>query len=141
RMTKDGRLIEVSVTISPLRNTQGEVIGASKIARDVTSQKQVERELRAAKESAEQANRSKDQFLSVLSHELRTPLTPVLAAIGYLESDPSVTPEDLQEQIAMIRRNVETEARLVDDLLDVTRISRGKLQLHFEVVDAHSVLR
>ena len=73
-----------------------------------------------------------------LSHELRTPLTPVLAAIGLLENDPHLPPE-MREQVSMIRRNIETEARLVDDLLDVTRIARGKMQLHFEVVDAHAV--
>jgi len=76
----------------------------------------------------------------VLSHELRTPLTPVLAAISLLERDRTVT-GDLAESVAMIRRNVETEARLVDDLLDLTRIARGKVRLHFEVVDAHAVIR
>ncbi|CAN5487227.1 response regulator [soil metagenome] len=140
RMTKDGRLIDVSVTISPLRDAKGRMIGASKIARDITLQRQVQRELAAAKESAEQASRAKDEFLSVLSHELRTPLTPVLTAISYIEMT-GQAPAELREQIAMIRRNVETEARLVDDLLDVTHIARGKMDLHFEVVDAHAAIR
>jgi PAS domain S-box-containing protein len=140
RITKDGRRIDVSVTISPVRDHTGRVIGVSKIARDVTLQKQFRKELSAAKEAAEQANLAKDHFLSVLSHELRTPLTPVLTAITYLESTSQVPPE-LVEHLAMIRRNVETEARLVDDLLDVTRIARGKIQLHYEVVDAHAAVR
>lgn len=141
RMTRDGRLIDVSVTISPLRDSGGTIIGASKIARDISSQNKIERELQIAKDAAEAANRAKDHFLNVLSHELRTPLTPVLAAISHIESDPNLPPSILREHIAMIRRNVETEARLVDDLLDLTRIMRGKIQLHFEVVDAHATLR
>ncbi|HUR53853.1 MAG TPA: PAS domain S-box protein, partial [Gemmataceae bacterium] len=147
RMTKDGRLIDISVTISPVRDEQGKIIGVSKVARDVTLQKRLTRDLQAAKDAAEhakevaeQANRAKDHFLSVLSHELRTPLTPVLLTAGLIESDPALPPH-LAEQIAMIRRNVETEARLVDDLLDLTRIARGKVQLHFEVVDAHAAVR
>jgi len=109
-------------------------------ARDITLQKQIQRELREAKEAAELANRTKDQFLSVLSHELRTPLTPVLAEMSYLEEVADL-PESIRGNIAMIRRNVETEARLVDDLLDVTRISRGKLRLQFEVVDVNEAIR
>jgi PAS domain S-box-containing protein len=161
RQRKDGMLIDVSVTISPVRDGSGRIIGASKIARDVTLQKRFRHELQKsrdgaeaarlmaeqaqaaaekAKEAAESANRAKDQFLSVLSHELRTPLTPVLAAVSMLETDVGV-PEHLRAQVTMIRRNVETEARLVDDLLDVTRIARGKMRLHFEVVDAHAAIR
>jgi PAS domain S-box-containing protein len=141
RRRKDGTLIDVSVTISPVRDSTGRIVGASKIARDVTAQKQFQRELHAAKEAADAANRAKDQFLSVLSHELRTPLTPVLAAVSYIEQNPSLASELLAEQIGMIRRNVETQARLVDDLLDLTRITRGKVELHFEAVDANAVLR
>jgi PAS domain S-box-containing protein len=141
RRTKDGRLIDVSVTISPVRDANGRIIGASKVARDITEQRQIQRELRAAKDAADQANQAKDHFLSVLSHELRTPLTPVLAAISHIENDPNLPASVLHEHVAMIRRNVETEARLVDDLLDLTRIMRGKVRLHFEVVDAHASLR
>ncbi len=147
RQTKDGRLVHVSVTISPIRNAEGKIIGVSKVARDITIQKQFQDKLQTArleaenaKELAENASRAKDHFLSVLSHELRTPLTPVLAAISLMERDATVPPH-MREQVEMIRRNVETEARLVDDLLDLTRITRGKLSLHFEVVDAHAVVR
>jgi signal transduction histidine kinase/CheY-like chemotaxis protein len=93
-----------------------------------------------ARVEAERASAEKDRFLAMLSHELRTPLTPVLASVATLERDghdPGVTRECLQ----LIRRNVELEARLIDDLLDLTRIGKGKVQLSFEVVDAHTLLR
>jgi len=96
-------------------------------------------ELQRTKELAESANRAKDHFLAVLSHELRTPLTPVLTTVQLLEHRPGL-PDEFREPLAMIRRNVELEARLIDDLLDLTRISRGKLELHFEPVDVHEVL-
>jgi HAMP domain-containing protein/signal transduction histidine kinase/CheY-like chemotaxis protein len=86
------------------------------------------------------SNLAKDQFLAMLSHELRTPLTPVLASAMALESEQGL-PENIHESLQMIRRNVELEARLIDDLLDLTRISRGKVQLNFEVVDAHILLQ
>jgi signal transduction histidine kinase len=91
--------------------------------------------LQAEKESA-----AKDKFLAMLSHELRTPLTPVLASVFTLEREKDL-PETIQESLQLIRRNVELEARLIDDLLDLTRISKGKVQLSFEVVDAHVLLR
>ena len=139
RMRKDGRLIDVSVTISPVRDSTGRIIGASKIARDITAQKQVQRELKAAKEAAEAATRAKDQFLGVLSHELRTPLTPVLASLSFLETRADL-PDELRSELSMMRRNIETQARLVDDLLDLTRISRGKIELHFEALDLHDAV-
>jgi PAS domain S-box-containing protein len=140
RVRKDGRLVEISVTISPVRAADGRIIGASKIARDITEQKRIERELRAAKRAAEEASRAKDHFLSVLSHELRTPLTPALGAICHLLDGPEMSADDARPMLEMVRRNIEVEARLVDDLLDVTRIARGKVQMHFEVVDAHDVV-
>jgi HAMP domain-containing protein/signal transduction histidine kinase len=91
-------------------------------------------------EEKARSNLAKDQFLAMLSHELRTPLTPVLASALALESEPDL-PKDIHESLQMIRRNVELEARLIDDLLDLTRIDRGKVQLNFEVVDAHSLLQ
>jgi signal transduction histidine kinase/ActR/RegA family two-component response regulator len=86
------------------------------------------------------SNLAKDQFLAMLSHELRTPLTPVLASALALETEQDL-PASVHESLHMIRRNVELEARLIDDLLDLTRISKGKVQLNFEVVDAHTLLR
>jgi HAMP domain-containing protein/signal transduction histidine kinase/CheY-like chemotaxis protein len=89
---------------------------------------------------AERANLAKDQFLAMLSHELRTPLTPVLSSVLALENEDSL-PENVRELLQMIHRNVELEARLIDDLLDLTRISKGKVQLGLEIVDAHTLLR
>src|ERR1700745_4237501 len=82
---------------------------------------------------------AKDQFLAMLSHEVPPPLTPVLASALALENEPEL-PNDIHESLQMIRRNVELEARLIDDLLDLTRIDRGKVQLNFEIVDADTLL-
>jgi signal transduction histidine kinase/response regulator RpfG family c-di-GMP phosphodiesterase len=93
-----------------------------------------------ARNEAERANLAKDQFLAMLSHELRTPLTPVVSSVLALETEPDL-PENVRESLQMIQRNVELEARLIDDLLDLTRISKGKVQLSLEIVDAHALLR
>jgi signal transduction histidine kinase/CheY-like chemotaxis protein len=94
---------------------------------------------RRAEERIEAASRAKDHFLAILSHELRTPLTPVLMATSELEAQAGL-PEELRKYSGLIRRNVELEARLIDDLLDLTRISRGKLKLEFGEVDPHALL-
>ena len=96
-------------------------------------------EARKAREAAEAANHAKDRFLAMLSHELRTPLTPVLNTVQELEDNQDL-PADLRAAIEMIRRNVQLEARLIDDLLDLTRISKGKVQLRLETVDAHALV-
>src|ERR1700730_17488056 len=98
-----------------------------------------EERLRLALEAAEAANREKDQFLAIVSHELRTPLTPALAAAAMLEGDKTISPQ-MRKDLSVIRRNIEVEARLIDDLLDVTRIVRGKLELRLQVVDVPSLL-
>ncbi|MBA3883558.1 MAG: PAS domain-containing protein, partial [Chthoniobacterales bacterium] len=108
--------------------------------RDMTAQRVAVENLRAAKEQAEAASRAKDDFLAALSHELRTPLTPVLLMAAALEGDGSL-PHDLRDQLGMMRRNVELEARLIDDLLDLTRISTGKLQIQPTIADLHQLLR
>jgi two-component system, chemotaxis family, CheB/CheR fusion protein len=91
-----------------------------------------------AKQSAEQATKAKDHFLAVLSHELRSPLTPVLPALSALET---LVPEEGAEYLEIARRNVELEARLIDDMLDVTRIVRGKVELQRTVVELCTILR
>jgi PAS domain S-box-containing protein len=101
---------------------------------------QIEEELQHQKDTAEAANAAKDQFLASLSHELRTPLNPVLIWAGGTLKQPDLAP-DLQEGLQMVCRNIELEARLIDDLLDLTRITRGKLQLHLRRCDAHELLR
>ncbi|MFZ0916661.1 MAG: ATP-binding protein [Candidatus Udaeobacter sp.] len=82
------------------------------------------------------ANRTKDHFLAMLSHELRTPLTPVISTLQSLETEPAQT-EDTKSALAMIRRNIELETQLIDDLLDFTRIARDKMQMRFAPIDTH----
>jgi signal transduction histidine kinase/CheY-like chemotaxis protein len=110
------------------------------LAAVVADRQQAQERERAARTEAERANSAKDQFLAVLSHELRTPLTPVMLAASILENDRAL-PERVREDLQTIRRNVELEARLIDDLLDLTRITRGKLQLDLHVVDIHELIR
>lgn len=96
--------------------------------------------LEAAKEKADAANLAKDRFLAVLSHELRTPLTPVLISVSSLQDDPRLSAE-VREAMAMIHRNVQIEARLIDDLLDLSRVLNGKLSLALQAVHLHTVIR
>ena len=108
--------------------------------RERQKQEQQVHQLNIEKMAAEKANKAKDDFLAVLSHELRTPLTPALAAASYLAEHEDLSPQ-LREEVAAIRTSVRLEARLIDDLLDLTRINRGKIELHLEVVDVHNLLR
>ena len=106
---------------------------------DTTDRKVAEAQLEKAKAAAEAANQAKDQFLASLSHELRTPLTPVAMIAQSLAEDASLPPQ-LHEAFEMISRNVDLEARLIDDLLDLTRIARGKIELNLRAVDAHELI-
>jgi PAS domain S-box-containing protein len=124
------------------------------VARDVTERRQFDEELQEnqfqlrtalnaaelARREAETATRAKDQFLAVLSHELRTPLTPIMMAASWLRNAPELA-EQARNAFDMIFRNAELEARLVDDLLDLTRIARNQLELQFRAADLHAVLR
>lgn len=139
RVRKDGTRVHVSLSVSPIKDASGEIIGAAKIARDITERKRSEEALAQAKAAAEEANRAKDEFLAALSHELRTPLTPVLMTVQMLKDDPSL-PDSVRADLAMIHRNVCLEARLIDDLLDLTRVSRGKMQIKPELVEIHDLL-
>ncbi len=102
--------------------------------------REMEQALQEEKENAEAANAAKDQFLANLSHELRTPLTPVLIWAGGMMKQPGV-PSDIVQGLEMVCRNVELEARLIDDMLDLTRLARGKLQLDLRPADAHELIR
>jgi two-component system CheB/CheR fusion protein len=106
---------------------------------DITARRRAELEVDRARQEAEAANRAKDHFLATLSHELRTPLTPVLAVVSALQEETRL-PADVRSHLRMVRRNVELEARLIDDMLDLTRVARGKLELHREVADLKQVL-
>jgi PAS domain S-box-containing protein len=132
-----GRLIPVNLTASHLPMAGQNVLCL--VVTDLTAQKQNE-ELRLAKEVAEKANLNKDAFLAALSHELRTPLSPVLLLATEASQNKSLPPK-VRADFATICKNVELEARLIDDLLDITRITTGKLALEFSPVDIHAVLR
>lgn len=106
---------------------------------DITESKNAALALQQAKQEAETANRAKDHFLAMLSHELRTPLTPVLMTLGALQSNPDIS-DELRSDLRVLQRNVELEALLIDDLLDLTRIAHGKLQLNKDAVDIHASL-
>jgi len=136
---QDGRLTDVLYNASVYKDMSGNVLGVFAAARDITDRKQAEESLIEAKERAEAANKAKDNFLAALSHELRTPLTPVLMTATALASDPTL-PGETREQLDMMRRNIELEAQLIDDLLDLTTISRGKLVLAPMITDLHALL-
>jgi hypothetical protein len=140
RVRKDGTVFQAEIVLTALRDSSGKLRGYSKVTRDITDQIR-SREFEAEKIAAEKASKAKDDFLAALSHELRTPLTPALAAANYLAGNASRVPPEFVEDLEIIRRNVRLQARLIDDLLDLTRITRGKLQLHLEPVDANAVVR
>jgi two-component system CheB/CheR fusion protein len=132
RRAKDGRLIDISLTISPVRDSTGQVVGASKVARDVSVRKRAEEALR-------EADRRKDEFLAMLAHELRNPLAPISNAVRVLRAKGPPLPE-LQWARDVIDRQVQQMTRLVDDLLDVSRITRGKIMLRRERVELAAVV-
>jgi PAS domain S-box-containing protein len=132
RITKDGRRIPISLTVSPIRNASGVIIGASKTARDISDRKRAEAALR-------EADRRKDQFLALLAHELRNPLASIryaLAATG--KGGTSAAPKRAQE---VIERQVVQMTRLLDDLMDTARITRGVLEIKKTATELTQILR
>ena len=138
RRRKDGSLIDVSLTISPIRNAAGTIVGASKIARDITEQKEALRKLAEAHEDLKRADRVKAEFLATLSHELRTPLNAILGWVQILKNGAS--PEDIAEGVPIIERNVRAQAQLIEDLLDMSRIEAGKVSLEIQPLDLVGVV-
>ncbi len=133
---KDGTILE---RYSQVQLLDGRPVGRVWSFRDVTERKRAEENLEAAKIAAENANKAKDDFLASLSHELRTPLTPALVAASYLAENENL-PSEFREDVTAIWRNVQLEAQLIDDLLDVTRITRGKIEVEYQVVDVHRLV-
>jgi PAS domain S-box-containing protein len=146
RMTKARQLIEVSITVSPVRDSTGRIVGASKIARDITERRRVEEERtrllaseRLARAAAEAANRAKDEFLATVSHELRTPLNGVFGWARMLQAA-DLDEEARQRGLAAIVRGAAAQVRLVDDLLDISRMVTGNLKLELRLVDLRNVI-
>lgn len=129
----------MSVVYVPERGADGSVQGLIGVMSDTTARKRVELELETARDDALAASRAKDDFLAALSHELRTPLNPILLLSSDAAEDASL-PERVRSVFETIRKNVDLEARLIDDLLNITRISRGKMALEKLPVDLHAVL-
>ena len=130
---RDGMTRFVNVNLLRLQTSEQTIQGVLYLVEDKTRDMTLRQELIGA-------NAAKDQFLALLSHELRNPLSPVIAMVGELEASAGESP-DVRRALEVIRRNVELEARLIDDLLDVTRISKGKLQLSLETASVHEILQ
>jgi PAS domain S-box-containing protein len=146
RVRKDGSRLPVSVSISPVRDAAGEVVGASTNGRDITERKRAEEERerllareQEARAAAEEANRLKDEFLATLSHELRTPLTAILGWAHLLRSG-RLDEESAARAVEIIERNADAQNQLIEDILDVSRIITGKTSLHVEPVEPVSVI-
>ncbi len=146
RLRKDGRRIQVSLSVSPIRDASGHIIGAAKIARDVTQRRALEEERdrllgreQEARATAEAASRAKDAFLATVSHELRTPLSPILAWTSMLRQR-MLTEDQTEKALATIERNARAQAQLIGDLLDVSRIVSGKLRLEIRPTDLTTVI-
>jgi PAS domain S-box-containing protein len=148
RLRKDGTLIDISLTISPIRDETGTIIGASKIARDITEEKRAEEERtrllegeRLAREEAEAANRLKDEFLATLSHELRNPLNVVIGYSEILRRSEDVPNTSFVNRAAdVIRRNALAQSQLVSDLLDLSRLQMGKLAINQHPVSLLTII-
>ena len=146
RLAKDGRQLNVSITVSPIKDSTGHVIGASKVARDITERKKTEEAMKKAMEEAkvahsqaERANRMKDEFLATLSHELRTPLNAVLGWANILRLG-KLQGEELKQGLDTIERNARIQAQIIEDLLDMSRIISGKIRLDVQRIDLPAVL-
>jgi PAS domain S-box-containing protein len=147
RVCKEGRRLDISVTISPVKDPTGRIIGVSKVARDITSIKRVllEREEllkreTSARSEAERISYMKDEFLATLSHELRTPLNAILGWATILRGDGTRTPEEFEQGLEVIERNARSQAQLIEELLDMSRVINGKLRLDVQPVDLQVII-
>jgi len=146
RKRKDNSEVDISLTVSPIRTPDGTIIGASKIARDITDKKRAERERQIllheaeeARHEAERANQAKDNFLALLSHELRTPLHSMRGWLSMLTHG-LLNEEQRTKALEVILRGIDSQNALIEDLLDVSRIASGKLSINHEKVSLVSVV-
>lgn len=140
RRRKDGTRVDVSLSVSPIKDSEGRMIGAAKIARNIGPQKRLEEELRRHARELAEAHRHKDEFMAMLAHELRNPLAPMRTGVHILRQS-QTPPEVRQRTHDMMDRQLRHLSRLIDDLLDVSRIVRGKVQLRRERLDLRYVVR
>jgi PAS domain S-box-containing protein len=140
RVRKDGSRIDVSLTMSPIRDRDGTNVGASKIARDITEHKRIESALAASEmararayDEAREANCLKDDFLATLSHELRTPLNAILGYAQMLRTK-TIAADRREGALETVERNARALAQIVDDVLDVSRVVAGKLAMQVQPV-------
>jgi PAS domain S-box-containing protein len=138
RVRSDGQHIPISLTISPIRDEMGRIVGASKIARSITERKQAEERIYSLVAELKQTDRRKDEFLATLAHELRNPLAPLRNALQIMKL--SGNDQAAENVRAMMERQLSQMVRLVDDLLDVSRISQGKIELHKERLTVAAVV-
>ena len=141
RCKKDGTLVPVSLTISPIRDPRGVVIGASKIARDIGDRIRADEERRRLLEMARSANRIKDEFLATLSHELRTPLNAIVGYSRMLQAGMLAGGEKQSKALDTLVRNAASLTQIVEDVLDVSRIVSGKLRLNVQAVELSQIVR
>jgi PAS domain S-box-containing protein len=134
RVTKDGRRISISLTVSPVRDSRGTIVAASKVARDISERKRAEQALRESEEALREADRRKDEFLALLAHELRNPLAPIRYALATARQ-PGTTPEQRERADEIMDRQLTLMSRLLDDLLDISRITHGTLELKKEPME------
>jgi PAS domain S-box-containing protein len=139
RVRKDGTLVYISLMVSPIIDEKGRIIGASKIARDISDRKRVEEREREALRQAEAASRAKDEFLATVSHELRTPLTAILGWVKMLTTG-TLDANATRKALEVIDRNVKAQTQLIEDLLDVSRIISGKLRIEVKPLDPSAVI-
>jgi PAS domain S-box-containing protein len=139
RLRHDGTLVSVSVSTAPLRDAAGDITGALAIIEDITERKRAERELARLYAEANHAGRVKDEFLATLSHELRTPMNALSVWVHLLRRG-EVPPDRIQYALEVIERNTTAQVRLIEDILDVSRIVSGKLRLQMRIVDLARVV-
>jgi PAS domain S-box-containing protein len=139
RRRKDGTRVHISLSISPVKDAQGRVIGAAGIGRDITEQKRLAEELRQRVAQLAERNRRQDEFLAMLAHELRNPLAPIRNAAEVIQLVGQTEPR-LQWASGVVERQVQHLSCLVDDLLDVSRITQGMVKLHKEPVELSAVV-
>ena len=139
RVTKEGKEINISLTVSPIKNAAGGIIGASKIARDITEQIKVQKQLEQYARQLKNLNNSKDEFIGMASHELKTPLTSITAYLQLLERN--LVDEINKNFVNKTVRHVKKLSDLVSDLLDVSKIEAGKLQLNPTQTDLDELLK